>query len=179
MRLKEKYQKQIVPALKEEFGYKNIFLVPKLQKVVLNVGFGKNAKDKDLATNVIKTLEMISGQKAVSTKAKKSIASFKLRQGTVIGAMVTMRGARMYDFIDKLVNVSFPRVRDFRGISDKSVDGRGNLTIGFKEHTAFPEIKVEDINNTHGLEICISTSATTRESGLALFKHLGFPFKKN
>jgi large subunit ribosomal protein L5 len=179
MRLKERYQKEIAPALKKEFGFKNSMLVPRLTKVVLNVGFGKHSKDKDVVESVGQTLEKISGQKPVFTKAKKSVSAFKIREGMVIGAMVTLRDKRMYDFVDKLVNITFPRVRDFRGISDKAVDRTGNLTVGFKENVAFPEIHLEDINSTHGLEVIIATNAKNRAEGLALFQAFGFPFKKN
>jgi large subunit ribosomal protein L5 len=178
MRLKERYKKEIVPQLQKEFGFGNIFLVPKLDKVMLNVGFGKHAKDKDFIDGVEKTLLKISGQKPVFTKAKKSISAFKLREGMVIGAMVTLRDKRMYDFVEKLVNITFPRVRDFRGLSDAAIDRTGNLSIGFKENSAFPELKQEDIDNLHGLEVVISTTAKNREQGLALFNALGIPFKK-
>lgn len=179
MNLKEKYQKEIVPALKEKLSYSNKLLVPKIKKVVINVGFGRRLKDKDYIDNIEKTLIKVSGQKPVFTKAKKSISSFKIREGMIIGAMVTLRGERMYHFLEKLLNVTFPRVRDFRGISEKSVDKQGNLTVGFKENTAFPEVKVDDINNIHGLEVVINTNAKNRADGLELFKALGFPFKKN
>ncbi|MGI6347868.1 MAG: 50S ribosomal protein L5 [Patescibacteria group bacterium] len=178
MKLKEKYQKEVVPQLKEKFAYKNIFLVPKVKKVVINVGFGRHNKEKDYVDNVVKTLTRISGQKPVLTKAKKSIASFKVREGMLIGAMVTLRGDRMYDFLDKLINITFPRVRDFRGISEKSVDKQGNISIGFKENSAFPEIKIEDLRDIHGLEVIIDSSAKNREEGLELYRLLGFPFKK-
>lgn len=179
MRLKDKYKKEIVPALKAEFGYKNEALVPRVSKVVINVGFGKHTKEKEFAGTVEKTLIKISGQKPVFTKSKKSISAFKVREGMVIGAMVTLRDKRMYDFIEKLVNITFPRVRDFRGLNDKAIDNKGNLTIGFKEHTAFPEIKQEEIDNLHGLEVSIQTTATNKAEGLALLTLLGFPFKKN
>ena len=179
MRLQEKYKKEIVPVLKKEFGFKNEMLVPRLSKAIINVSFGKHSKDKDVIDSVAKTLTAISGQKPVFTKAKKSISAFKIREGMVIGAMVTLRSKRMYDFIDKLVNVTFPRVRDFRGIDDKSIDRTGNLTVGFKENVAFPEIKMEDVNNIHGLEVVIASTAKNRAEGLALFTALGFPFKKN
>ncbi len=179
MNIKEKYQKEIIPQLKEKFSYSNIFLVPKIEKLIINVGFGKRTKDKEYIANIEKTLTRISGQKPVFTKAKKSIASFKIREGMVIGAMVTLRGKRMYDFLDKLVNISFPRVRDFRGISTKSVDKQGNLSIGFKENSSFPEVKVEDINNIHGLEVVIHSTASNKEEGLELFRLFGFPFKKD
>ena len=178
MKLKEKYQKEVVPQLKEKFAYKNNFLVPKVKKVVINVGFGRHNKEKDYVDNVVKTLTRISGQKPVLTKAKKSIASFKVREGMLIGAMVTLRGDRMYDFLDKLINITFPRVRDFRGISEKSVDKQGNISIGFKENSAFPEIKIEDLRDIHGLEVIIDSSAKNREEGLELYRLLGFPFKK-
>ncbi|MEI7620634.1 MAG: 50S ribosomal protein L5 [Candidatus Falkowbacteria bacterium] len=179
MRLKEKYQKEILPALKKDLGIKNNFLAPKIEKVVLNVGFGKHTKEKEYAANVAKTLNRITGQKSVFTKSKKSVAAFKIREGMVIGAMVTLRGERMYDFIERLVNITFPRVRDFRGISDTIIDRDGNMTIGFKEHLPFPEIKQEDIDNIHGLEITIVTSTQDRAAALELFRLLGFPFKKN
>lgn len=178
MILQEKYKKEILPKLKEKFGYKNSLEAPKLLKVVVNVGVGRNAKDKAYVENAEKSLTRITGQKAMLTKAKKAISAFKIRQGMVIGVAVTLRGRRMYDFIDKLVNISFPRVRDFRGINESQVDRTGNLTIGFKEHLAFPEIKVDEIESTHGLEISISTTAKTREEGLELFRLMGFPFKK-
>jgi large subunit ribosomal protein L5 len=178
MNLKEKYQKDIIPQLKDKFSYTNIFLVPKIEKVVINVGFGRHNKEKEYIANVEKTLTRISGQKPVLTKAKKSIASFKIREGMIIGAMVTLHGKRMYDFLDKLINISFPRVRDFRGISEKSIDKQGNLSIGFKENIAFPEVKVEDLNNIHGLEIIIHSTAENKEEGLELFRLAGFPFKK-
>lgn len=178
MNLKEKYKKEVAPALKEKFNYSNVLLIPKIEKVVINVGFGKRVKDKDFISNIEKTLIKISGQKPVFTKAKKSIASFKVREGMLIGIMVTLRGNRMYHFLDKLLNVSFPRVRDFRGIPESSVDKTGNLSIGFKENSAFPEVKVEDINNIHGLEVVVDSSADSREEGIELYRLLGFPFKK-
>ncbi len=178
MRLKEKYQKEIVPALKEELGIKNNMLVPRLNKVVLNVGFGRHYKEKDFIASVEKGLFEISGQKPVMNKAKKSISAFKIRDGQVIGAKVTLRGPRMYDFVEKLIDITFPRVRDFRGISSKSMDREGNMTIGFKEHVCFPEIKVEEIDNIFGLEVCFSTKARNSVEGLALFRHFGFPFQK-
>lgn len=178
MRLKEKYQKEIVPILKKELDLKNSMLAPRLNKVVLNIGFGRHFKEKEYIADVEKAFTKISGQKPVMTKAKKSISAFKIRDGLVIGAKVDLRGERMYDFVDKLTSVTFPRVRDFRGISSKSVDRSGNLTIGFKDQSAFPEIKAEDINRTFGLEVCLSTSAKNYKEGLALFTALGFPFKK-
>jgi len=179
MRLKEKYQKQIVPKIKENLGLKNNMLVPRLTKVVLNAGFGRHTKEKEFATSVEKGLNKITGQKSVFTKAKKSISAFKIREGQVIGAKVTLRGHRMYDFVEKLVNITFPRVRDFRGLSEKAMDRNGNLTIGFKDYTCFPEIRAEEVDNAFGLEVCLSTSAKNREAGSELFRLLGFPFKKD
>jgi large subunit ribosomal protein L5 len=178
MRLKEKYQKEIIPQLKEKFGYKNERNVPHLQKVVLNVGCGKFSKEKEYLADVERGLTKIVGQKVVFTKAKKSISAFKIREGMTVGAMATLRGQRMFDFLEKLINISFPRVRDFRGISDKAMDQKGNITIGIKDYSCFPEIKVEDIDKIYGLEICIATSAKNREEGLELFRLMGFPFKK-
>jgi len=179
MRLKEKYKKEILPALKKELGLKNDYLAPKIEKVVLNVGFGKHTKEKEYAAIVVKTLTKITGQKPVLTKAKKAISAFKIREGMIIGALVTLRGDRMYDFVERLVNITFPRVRDFRGILENIIDHDGNLTIGFKEHLPFPEIKQEDIDHIHGLEITIVTSTQNRAAALELFRLLGFPFKKN
>lgn len=179
MSLKEKYQKEIIPQLKEKFSYQNIALVPRLKKVVINIGFGKLAKEKEKIAAIEKILIKISGQKPIMTKAKKSISAFKVREGMVIGAATTLRGERMYDFIDKLVNIAFPRVRDFRGISDKAVDRSGNMTVGFKDYSCFPELSASDLDNLHGLEVCLNTDAENREEGLALFTALGFPFKKN
>lgn len=178
MKLQELYKKEILPKLKEKFGYKNNLEAPKLVKVVVNVGVGRNHKDKAFIQNVQKTLTMITGQKPVLTKAKKAISAFKIREGLVIGVAVTLRGARMYDFLEKLVNITFPRVRDFRGIEEKQVDRTGNLTVGFKEHIAFPEIKADEIDNIHGLEVSIATTAKTKEEGVEFFRLLGFPFKK-
>ncbi|MFA5000165.1 MAG: 50S ribosomal protein L5 [Patescibacteria group bacterium] len=180
MKLKEKYQKQIVPALIEKFGLKSAMLAPRFTKVVLNVGFGHHAKEKEFMTSVEKGLTKIAGQKPVFTAAKKSVSAFKIREGMTIGAKVTLRGQRMYDFIDKLVNITFPRVRDFRGLSEKAVDNKGNLTVGFKEFVSFPEIRVEEIdNNMYGLEVCLATNSRNREEGLELFQLAGFPFKKD
>jgi len=178
MRLKEKYNKEIIPKLEEKFGFKNAMLAPHLTKVVLNVGFGHHLKEKEFVNSVADGLGKITGQKSVFTLAKKSISAFKIREGLVIGAKVTLRGQQMYDFVDKLVNITFPRVRDFRGILDTSVDGNGNLTVGFKEHVAFPEIRIEEVDSVYGLEVCLATSARNRAEGLELFHLLGFPFKK-
>ncbi len=179
MRLKEQYQKEIVKKMKEKFAYANIFEVPKVEKLVINVGMGRHAKDKMYIANVVESLTGISGQKPILTKAKQSISAFKIREGMTVGACVNLRGQRMYDFLEKLINISFPRVRDFRGINEKNVDKSGNLNIGFKEHTAFPEIKADQVDNVFGLEINIVNSAKNHNEGLELFKLMGFPFKKN
>ncbi|MDO8667610.1 MAG: 50S ribosomal protein L5 [bacterium] len=174
--LKERYKKEIIPKMAEKFGYKNQLAVPRLTKVVLNSGVGKNAKDKAFIDGVVSSLERISGQKTILTKAKQSVSAFKTRKGMVIGVAVTMRNKRMFDFVEKLVNITFPRIRDFRGISSKQVDNTGNLSVGFKEHVAFPEIKADETENVHGLGICLSTTAKTHEEGLELFRLIGFPF---
>jgi len=179
MKLQEKYKKEIVPKMKEKFGYKNNMAVPKLTKVVINVGFGRQAKEKAHIDSVITGLTRITGQKPIQTKAKKAISAFKIRDGMIIGACVTLRGARMYDFLDKLINITFPRVRDFRGITDKGIDRRGNMTIGFREHLPFPEIKADEVENIFCLEICLATTANSREEGLEFFRLLGIPFKTN
>lgn len=177
-RLQQRYQEQIMPKLMAEFGVTNRLAVPKLTKITLNVGVGKAMGDKKIIDAVTATLSHISGQKPVSTKARKSISNFKLRQGTVVGLMVTLRGKRMYEFMDKLINVALPRVRDFQGIKRTAVDAHGNLNIGFKEHLVFPEIKGDSIDVIHGLEVAFSTTAKTREQGLRLFELFGIPFKK-
>jgi len=179
-RLAEKYKKELRGQLKETLGLKNIMAVPKVEKVVLNIGIGKATQDKqwiELATSI---LERISGQKPVTTKAKKSISNFKVRQGMVVGAKVTLRGDKMYDFLDRLVNITFPRFRDFFGLDlKKGFDKNGNYTIGLKEHIVFPEIGMEDVDRTHGLEVTIATSAKDSKEALELLKVLGFPFKKD
>jgi large subunit ribosomal protein L5 len=178
MKLQEKYKKVIMPELKKKFGYKNNMETPKLMKAVINVGFGRHVKEKAYIDNIVDSLARVTGQKPILTKAKKSVSAFKIRQGMVIGACVTLRGKRMYDFMEKLINVSFPRVRDFRGISDKIIDRTGNITIGFKEHLAFPEIRNDEVENVFGLEICISSTAKNKAEGLEFYRLLGFPFKK-
>ncbi len=177
MRLKEQYKKEIIKKLMEQYGYKNVLAVPKIVKVVINIGFGKTAKEKSVIDNELDSLNRISGQKPILTKAKKSISAFKVKQGMVIGAMVTLRGKRMYDFIEKLIKITLPRIRDFRGLNQNQLDQQGNLMIGFRENLAFPEIKTDEIDKIHGLEVCINTNAKNRERGLALFKLMGFPFK--
>ncbi|MBL8188701.1 MAG: 50S ribosomal protein L5 [Acidobacteria bacterium] len=178
-RLREKYLKEIVPALTKEFGYKNPMSVPKLEKIVINVGLGEaiqNAKAIDVAVGDLQT---IAGQKPVVTKAKKSIAAFKLREGMSIGAMVTLRGERMYEFLDRFVSLALPRVRDFRGVSPKAFDGRGNYTVGLKDQLIFPEIDFGKIDKARGMNVCIVTTAKTDEEARSLLRHLGMPFRQN
>ena len=178
-RLIEKYKKEVQPVLKEKFGYKNNMAVPGIEKVVVNVGTGPGLKDPKFNEVVYDTLTRITGQKPVKTKAKKSISNFKIRAGLVVGTMVTLRGKRMNDFVDKLINITLPRVRDFRGLDTKSVDAQGNLNISFKEHVSFPEIKADEVEKIHGLQVTIVTSAKNKEEGLELFKLLGFPFQQD
>ena len=176
-RLKERYQKEVAPAIAKEFGITNPMEIPRVQKVVLNMGMGEaiaNAKILDTAAD---ELRAITGQKPVITKAKKSIASFKLRQGMPIGAMVTLRGDRMYEFLDRLVSIALPRVRDFRGVSPKAFDGRGNYTIGVREQLIFPEIDFNKVDKLRGMNISIITSARDDEQARALLKGLGMPFR--
>lgn len=176
--LRKKYDEDIRPALKEQFKYENIHQIPMLNKVVINVGVGEACHNSKLAETIVKQLTKISGQKAVATLAKKSIASFKLREGSPVGCMVTLRGERMYDFVQKLICVVLPRMRDFRGISPKSFDGRGNYTLGLKEQSLFPEITYDEIDTVFGMNISIITTANTDEEARALLKELGMPFKK-
>lgn len=178
MRLKEHYLKKVVPELKKQFGYKNEMQVPKLQKVVLNAGLSKGLKDATFIDNVESTLTRITGQKPVKTKARKSISNFKIREGMVVGMKVTLRGARMYDFIEKLIKVTLPRVRDFRGLDWKILDNKGNLNLGITEHIAFPEIRSDEIERIHGLELSLVSTAKNKNEAQALFKALGFPFKE-
>lgn len=175
--LRETYDKKIVPELMKSFGYKNRMAVPKVKSVSVNVGMSTNLlKDPKIPETVEATLLRITGQKPVKTLAKKSIASFKIRQGMTIGMKVTLRGARMWHFLEKLINVTLPRIRDFRGISPKLIDKQGNLSIGFKEYIAFPEIRSDEIERLHGVQVTVTTSAGSREEGLELFKLMGFPF---
>lgn len=178
MNLKEKYLKQVIPALQKELNQSNIHALPEIKKVVLNVGLGANSKEDQYVANVEKTLQAITGQKPVPTKARQSIAGFKVREGQIVGLKVTLQGRRMYEFVDKLVNVALPRVRDFRGLNPKSIDRQGNMTIGFREHLAFPEINPDAVDTIHGLEVIIKTSAQNQKESKALFELLGFPFKK-
>ena len=176
--LQKKYREEVVPALQKELGLKNVMEVPKIAKVVVNAGIGRFVKEPHFIENVEKTFSNITGQKPVRTKAKKAISNFKIRQGMEIGVTVTLRGSKMYNFLEKLLNVTFPRVRDFRGISDKGFDRSGNFTFGFKENVAFPEIKAGDIEKNHGLQIIVNTTAKNDTESRALLTHLGFPFVK-
>jgi large subunit ribosomal protein L5 len=176
-RLKEKYQTEVVPALMQEFKYGSIMQAPRLVKVVLNIGLGEAIQNAKVLDAAVGDLTAIAGQKPVVTKAKKSIAAFKLRQGMPIGAMVTLRGGRMYDFLDRLINLSLPRLRDFRGVSRRSFDGRGNYSLGLREQILFPEIDYDKVDKIRGLEVAIVTTATDDEQGYALLKRLGMPFR--
>jgi large subunit ribosomal protein L5 len=177
-RLKELYLKTVVPALTKEFDYKNPMAVPKIEKISLNVGMGEATQNSKLIDGAVNELTAIAGQKPVITKARKSIAAFKLRENMPIGCAVTLRGDRMYEFLDRLVNVALPRVRDFRGVSSKSLDGRGNYTLGLKDQLIFPEIDYNKVEKTKGMNICITTTARTDAEGQALLKHMGMPFSK-
>ena len=177
MTLQERYQKEFVPQLMRDLGVTNPMAVPRVSKIVLNVGMGGAQSDPKLAELVEHSLTRITGQRPVRALARKSIASFKIRAGMPVGMMVTLRGKRMWDFLEKMVRTSLPRVRDFRGIPISSVDGRGNLSLGFREHIVFPEIRVDEVEKIHGLQVTIASTATTRERGLALFRVLGFPFR--
>src|ERR1700747_1043653 len=177
-RLKEHYAKNVMPALAKEFGYKNVMAVPKIEKVSVNIGLGEATGNAKLMDGAVNELGAIAGQKPVGTKARKSIAAFKLREGMAIGAMVTLRGDRMYEFLDRLVNVALPRVRDFRGVSTKSFDGRGNYTLGVKDQLIFPEIDYAKVEKTKGMNISITTTARTDAEGLALLRQMGMPFRQ-
>ena len=177
-RLREHYAKSVVAALRKDFGYQNPMAVPKIQKVSINIGLGEATGNSKLMDGAVNELAAISGQKPVVTKAKKSIAAFKLREGMSIGCMVTLRGDRMYEFLDRLMNVALPRVRDFRGVSPKSFDGRGNYTLGLKDQLIFPEIDYNKVEKTKGMNISITTTARTDAEGLALLRHMGMPFRQ-
>ncbi|WP_141434128.1 50S ribosomal protein L5 [Bacillus sp. 03113] len=177
-RLKEKFVNEISPALVSKFNYKSVMQVPKLEKIVLNMGVGDAVQNAKALDNAVEELAVITGQKPVVTRAKKSIAGFRLREGMPIGAKVTLRGARMYEFLDKLVSVSLPRVRDFRGVSKKSFDGRGNYTLGVKEQLIFPEINYDQVSKVRGMDIVIVTTANTDEEARELLTQFGMPFQK-
>ena len=176
-RLKEHYQKRVVPALTKEFSYKNIMAVPRIEKISVNIGLGEATQNPKLMDGAVNELAQIAGQRPVVTKARKSIAAFKLREKMSIGCTVTLRGDRMYEFFDRLVNVALPRVRDFRGVSSKSFDGRGNYTLGIRDQLIFPEIDYNKVEKVKGMNVCITTTAKTDAEGLALLKHLGMPFR--
>lgn len=176
-RLKAHYQKAVIPALVKEFGYENVMAVPKLEKISINMGVGEATQTPKMMDGVANELSQIAGQRAVVTKAKKSVAAFKVREGMPIGCMVTLRGDRMYEFLDRLISISLPRVRDFRGVSPKSFDGRGNYTLGLKDQLIFPEIDFNKVEKTKGMNISFTTTAETDAEALSLLKHLGMPFR--
>jgi large subunit ribosomal protein L5 len=177
VRLRDRYQREIVPALMQDFGYTNRLAVPKLEKIVLNMGLGEAVQNSKIIDSGLEEMTAIVGQKPVVTKAKKAISNFKLREGLPIGVMVTLRGARMYEFLDRLVSVALPRVRDFRGVPDKSFDGRGNYSLGIREQVIFPEINLDKVDKIKGLTVVICTTARTDAEGKALLRHLGMPFR--
>jgi len=176
--LKEKFEKEIVPQMVSQFGLKNKLAAPRIKQVVLNVGLGRFLGEKETVEKVIQEMAVISGQKPILTQAKRAISSFKIRQGQKIGLKVTLRGLRMWDFIERLVFVVLPRVRDFRGLNLSAIDAGGNLTIGIKEHIVFPEVSPDNIKQIFGLQVCLATTAKNHEQGLLLFKMLGFPIKE-
>ena len=177
-RLKETYKNEIVDAMIKKFGYKNIMEVPKLDKVVINMRVGEDKDNAKVLDSAVRDLEIISGQKAVTTKAKKSVANFKIREGMAIGCKVTLRGEKMYEFVDRLINLALPRVRDFRGVSANAFDGRGNYTLGIKEQLIFPEIEYDKIDKVRGMDICFVTTAKTDEEARELLRLFNMPFQK-
>lgn len=176
-RLKEHYQKNVAPALVKEFGYTNPMAVPKIEKISLNIGLGEATQNGKLMDGAVNEMALIAGQRPVVTKARKSIAAFKLREGMPIGTKVTLRGARMYEFLDRLVSIALPRIRDFRGLSPRSFDGRGNYSLGIREQIIFPEIDYDSVDAIRGLDVTITTTAKTDEQALALLRELGLPFR--
>jgi len=177
-RLREFYNAEVVPAMMKKFGYKNVLAVPKLEKIVINMGVGEAKENSKILDGAVKDLTIISGQKPIVTKAKKSVAAFKLRAGMPIGCKVTLRGDRMYEFADRLINISLPRVRDFRGVKANSFDGRGNYTMGIKEQLIFPEIEYDKVDKIRGMDIIFVTTANTDEEGRELLRLFGMPFEK-
>jgi len=175
--LKEKYAKEVIPKMKERFGYNNDLAVPKITKVVVNTGIGKVLKDEKMQEAIAKDLALITGQKPVSTLARGAISGFKIRKGMKVGLKVTLRGKKMYEFLERLIGAAIPRIRDFRGLPEKSIDKEGNLTVGIKEHIVFPEIAHEDVKTIFGLEVTVVTNAKDRKEAIELFKLLGFPIK--
>ncbi len=176
-RLRKKYLEEIVPAMRKEFNYKSVMQVPKLVKISINQGLGDATVDKKLIDTGIEEMTMIAGQKAVATKSKKDISNFKLRKGMPIGVRVTLRGYKMYEFLDRLIAVSIPRVRDFRGVNDKGFDGKGNYTLGVPEQIIFPEINIDKVNKINGMDVTFVTTAQTDQEAMALLKQFGMPFK--
>ena len=176
--LKDRFNKELRPVLQKELNIKNIMAVPKLKKVVINMGVGEAANDKKHLESALQNLTEISGQKPITTKARQSVASFKIREGWPLGCKVTLRGSKMYDFIERLIMIAIPRERDFRGLNPKSFDGQGNYSFGIKEQIIFPEINYDNIDNIRGMDICINTTANTKDDALALLKVLDFPFKQ-
>ena len=176
-RLRERYRQQMVPALMKRFGYRNVLQVPRLEKVVINMGLGEAVANVKIIDNAVEELAAISGQRPIITRAKKSEASFKLRAGMPIGCKVTLRGDRMYEFLDRFLNIALPRIRDFRGVSPHSFDGRGNYALGVKEQLIFPEVKYDKVDMVRGMDICIQTTARNDEEAKALLEHVGFPFR--
>jgi len=178
-RLAEKYRSEVVPALTKEFGYRSVMAVPRLKKVVVNMGVGEAIQDAKLLDQAAEELATIAGQKPAITRARKSIANFKLRAGMAIGCRVTLRGRRMYEFLDRLMNLALPRVRDFRGVPPRAFDGRGNYTLGIRDQLIFPEVNYAKVQKVKGMNVCVVTTARTDEEGRALLSHLGMPFRKN
>jgi large subunit ribosomal protein L5 len=178
-RLKEKYKDEVLPQLMQEYGYRNVMEAPRITKITVNMGVGEAKTNAKLLDAAVEDLALISGQRPAITKARKSIASFKLREGMSIGCRVTLRGERMYEMLDRLVSIALPRIRDFRGISPEQFDGRGNFALGIREQTIFPEIDYDSISQVRGMNICITTTAKTDEEGRALLTKLGMPFRKN
>jgi len=179
MNIRDRYKDEVIPALRERFGYKNVNQVPRITKVVVNIGIGEGSRDAKLIDMAVNDLTTLSGQKPVVTKAKKSISNFKLREGMPVGCMVTLRGQRMYDFLTKLINVAIPRIWDFRGVSPRAFDGRGNYTLGIKEQVIFPEIDLDKVERVMGMNITINTTAGNDEEGHELLRLLGMPFRAN
>lgn len=176
--LKQRFNEELVPVLKDKLGLSNVMAVPKLSKVVINMGVGEAANDKKHLQSALENLTVIAGQKPVTTTARKSVASFKIREGWPLGCKVTLRGEKMYDFIERLINIAIPRERDFRGLNSKSFDGQGNYSFGIKEQIIFPEINYDNIDNIRGMDVCINTTAKNKDEAKALLEVLDFPFKK-
>jgi len=176
--LKQRFNEELVPVLKDKLGLSNVMAVPRLSKVVINMGVGEAANDKKHLQSALENLTVIAGQKPVTTTARKSVASFKIREGWPLGCKVTLRGQKMYDFIERLINIAIPRERDFRGLNNKSFDGQGNYSFGIKEQIIFPEINYDNIDNIRGMDVCINTTAKNKDEAKALLEVLDFPFKK-